>query len=390
MKKHKNPSLADAFPELAAQWHPYKNGPLTPQEVTTGSIKRVWWYLPYDDELTGHHDFEWQSRIADRIKCGGCPFLTGRAIWKGFNDLQTRDPEIAAMWHPLKNKGLFPDEVTTQSGRKVWWLLIVKDERGEHILEWEERIADLVLRRACPYITSANVKVCKGFNDLNTLRPDLAKQWHPYKNGNLTPEDVTIKSNKKVWWMATYTNPFSGEPLTLEWMATVADRTAGNNNLFISRLFHTSFPEQAFFYYIKQVFPDAINGYKKIFDNNMELDIFIPELSLGLEYDGRNWHKDSNRIRPDMEKYAICKENGITLVRVSELKRKDFSKICDNHLMRTNPRTKRNLDKTIKEFFDFLLTLSIDEETKRIIQFVNINTEKDECIIKAQYLYKVS
>ncbi len=33
-----------------------------------------------------------------------------------------------------------------------------------------------------------------------TLYPELAKQWHPTKNKDLTPYDVTPGSHKKVWW----------------------------------------------------------------------------------------------------------------------------------------------------------------------------------------------
>ena len=35
---------------------------------------------------------------------------------------------------------------------------------------------------------------------LVTVNPDLAKEWHPTKNGDLTPENVFSKSGKKVWW----------------------------------------------------------------------------------------------------------------------------------------------------------------------------------------------
>ncbi|HKJ31910.1 MAG TPA: zinc-ribbon domain-containing protein [Balneolales bacterium] len=31
----------------------------------------------------------------------------------------------------------------------------------------------------------------------------MAKEWHPTKNGNLTPKDVLPKSGKKVWWRCT-------------------------------------------------------------------------------------------------------------------------------------------------------------------------------------------
>jgi hypothetical protein len=51
------------------------------------------------------------------------------------------------------------------------------------------------------------------------MNPKLAKEWHPNKNGSLTPSMVTSKSNKKVWWMCEQGH---------EWQARVEDRTQGN------------------------------------------------------------------------------------------------------------------------------------------------------------------
>ncbi len=45
------------------------------------------------------------------------------------------------------------------------------------------------------------VRLIKGENDLATLNPTLAKEWHPTGNGNLKPEDVTPGSGKEVWWL---------------------------------------------------------------------------------------------------------------------------------------------------------------------------------------------
>ena len=43
-------------------------------------------------------------------------------------------------------------------------------------------------------------KVSESYN-LYVLRPDLAKEWHPTRNGDLGPKDVTPGSSKKVWWL---------------------------------------------------------------------------------------------------------------------------------------------------------------------------------------------
>jgi hypothetical protein len=44
----------------------------------------------------------------------------------------------------------------------------------------------------------------------------LAKEWHLSKNGNLTPEDVTHKSNRKAWWLCDKGH---------EWEAVISSRS---------------------------------------------------------------------------------------------------------------------------------------------------------------------
>ena len=125
--------LATTHPELATQWHPVKNGKLKPENVTAGSLKKVWWLQPYDDEKTGRHfNFSWNARIKGRANGNGCPYLTGRKVWKGFNDLETYCKENGRMdilnqWDYEKNGDLKPSDVTVKSSRKVWW---IKDEKS--------------------------------------------------------------------------------------------------------------------------------------------------------------------------------------------------------------------------------------------------------------------
>lgn len=40
-----------------------------------------------------------------------------------------------------------------------------------------------------------------GKNDLATTYPLICKEWHPSKNGSLTPQMVTADSNEFVWWI---------------------------------------------------------------------------------------------------------------------------------------------------------------------------------------------
>ncbi len=134
--------LATVNPELAKQWHPTKNGDLTPRDVTRTSHKKVWWFLPYDDPNTGKHfDFEWPARI-DRRK-DGCPFISGQKVWVGYNDLMTTHPQLAAQWHPTKNGNLTPKDVTVNSNKSVWWLREETDTNGNTVLrEWKVKVFD--------------------------------------------------------------------------------------------------------------------------------------------------------------------------------------------------------------------------------------------------------
>ena len=83
-------SLNETNPELLAEWDTTRNQPLTPEQVTKGSGKRVWWTCP--------HGHSWQAVISVRARGHGCPVCTGQLIQPGVNDLPTLHPELMAEW----------------------------------------------------------------------------------------------------------------------------------------------------------------------------------------------------------------------------------------------------------------------------------------------------
>lgn len=175
--------------ELLDQWHPTKNLPLTPDTVSGGSSRRVWWRCG-----KGH---EWQSAVYARVSAGaGCPYCSGKLAVPGQTDLASRFPEVAFQWHPTKNAPLTPDQVLPGSHRLVWWLC----KKGH---EWQAVVAARTMGGSgCPYC--AGRKALAGFNDLATLAPEVAAQWYWTLNGSLTPEQVTAGSRRKVWWECPY------------------------------------------------------------------------------------------------------------------------------------------------------------------------------------------
>ena len=63
------------------------------------------------------------------------------------------------------------------------------------------------------------MRVSQEYN-LAKLHPNLAKQWHPTKNGNLKPDKVISGCHDKVWWVCDRGH---------EWQATIANRASGRD-----------------------------------------------------------------------------------------------------------------------------------------------------------------
>ena len=186
--------------KLMAEWDWEKNEK-SPDQFTLGSNQKVWWKCE-----KGH---EWEARINSRSDGNGCPYCSGRYAIKGENDLQTVNPDLAKEWNYEKNNGLMPNDVLPSSNKKVWW----KCDKGH---EWQSTIANRTDGHGCPYCSGRFV--IKGENDLQTVNPDLAKEWNYEKNNELTPSDFLPNSNKKVWWKCSKGH---------EWQSTINNRNKG-------------------------------------------------------------------------------------------------------------------------------------------------------------------
>ena len=178
--------LATTHPHLLKVWS--ARNTLSPTEVTTGSHKRVWWVCE-----KGH---EWEAQIDTITVLGcGCPYCAGKRAIPGETDLATLRPDLMEEWDNEKNT-LDPREITVGSHDKAWW----KCKLGH---KWQAAVFSRTRENSagCPYCTGR--LVLSGFNDLATLKPKLAEQWYQPLNGELKPEQVTLGSNKKVWWQCS-------------------------------------------------------------------------------------------------------------------------------------------------------------------------------------------
>lgn len=264
--------LSTLDPDLAAQWHPKRNGDLTPAVTSPGFKGDIWWLAPCG------HVFERSpsARRQDRR----CPVCLARVVYSGQNDLASQQPDLAAQWDSSLNGGLSAAEVTVTSKKRIRW---PRDCGHPFTAAPADRVADPAVPICERCARSSNprrtemvadspgllalwdsaenpnldpsttktgdnrtkvswgcpeghtwsraprnqrdyCKICAGeefapgVNDLATLDPDLAAQWHPTKNEELTAGDVPCQSNKRVWWLG---------PCGHEWPTTVANRTRG-------------------------------------------------------------------------------------------------------------------------------------------------------------------
>ena len=200
-------SLSSLKPDLAKEWHPTKNGKLTPDDVTAASSKKVWW------QCLKNAKHEWETSVGHRFRGTKCPLCANRKL-SADNSLDETHPELAKEWHPSKNGDLEPKNVVAGSTKTIWW----KCPNGEDH-EWKASLVNRSRGRGCPYCVG---KKTSKTNSLLMTHRKLAKEWHPTKNGKLTSNDVSANSGKKVWWKCS-----EGDDHV--WEARISSRTAGNN-----------------------------------------------------------------------------------------------------------------------------------------------------------------
>ena len=134
------------------------------------------------------------------------------------HSLEKEHPEIAKEWDYKKNMPLKPDMVSSGSGESVWWVCF-KGHSYKAIVGNRVRMGS-----GCPYCS--NHTLLRGFNDLETVYPDIAEEWNHEKNGALLPSEVLPRVSKKVWWVC---------PNKHEYQATVASRTGGTGCPYCAR-----------------------------------------------------------------------------------------------------------------------------------------------------------
>jgi very-short-patch-repair endonuclease len=266
--------------------------------------------------------------------------------------------ELMSEWDYEKNIDLDPKILTRGSNKYAWW------KCSKCGYEWKAKISNRsLLNRGCPCCSEPVRVIVPGINDLKTKFPHIAKEWHPTKNGDLVPEQFAGGSKQKVWWLC---------PIGHEYQATINHRThpdgTGCPICYSGR--QTSFAEQAIYFYVNKLYPDAISRYTADFLGKFELDIYIPSIKYAIEYDGEAWHKE-NKIEREKRKYKLCKDNGITLLRMREKMPELGNEIADYMISMPNLYEHKNLEFALRQL---LIKLNLYKPISNTL----INLERDK------------
>jgi very-short-patch-repair endonuclease len=205
--------------EITKQWHPTKNGDLKPENFTKSSKQRIWWLCEKQCKEGCLH--EWETTIKDRTAGYGCPFCSPNRLKLCIHDsIVGTHPIVANQWHPTKNGDLKKEKFGFGSHKKVWWLCETQCKEG-CLHEWESVISSRCNGVGCPFCSKPKKQNCIHDSIIYT-HPEIAKQWHPTKNGNLKTEKITFGNGKILAWWKCH----KGE--CHEWTSTVNNRTRGN------------------------------------------------------------------------------------------------------------------------------------------------------------------
>lgn len=424
--------LATVKPNVAKEWNYEKNGELTPDKVKYNADLKVWWKCS--------QEHEWAAHIFNRSKGHGCPYCCNFSALAGYNDLETTNPELAKEWNYEKNGDLKPSDVSAGSHKIVWWKC-----KNDH--EWKAQIKNRNEGNNCPYCSNSKLLtgyndlytycknnqrkdlidefdcknnsfsmydilygskkevwwkcsnghsyhgspfrrikngtgcgICshnilmKGYNDLLSTHPEIAKEWD-YEKNQEAPDEVMAGSNiKKFWFICPKGHSYQATPLS---------RKKGTNCPICSMEAHTSFPEKAILFYVKQYFSTAVENYRSSFLGRKELDIFMPDLKVAIEYDGVAWHKDTER---DLKKDKVCQKHGITLIRIRENGCIDYD--SDSIKKYIPPYDMQKLNEAILFIVDYLnqkfllhivADIDVDRDKISILEQINLS-EKENSI----------
>ena len=303
----------DIFEEVDLE----KNKDINFDTLAYRSAKKIWWKCKKEGHsfiATCHH----RSRGS---KCPGCSKYSRYITYE--KSLRNLKPDLAKLWHPTKNGKLKPEEVSASTTSSKFWFIC---NLGHEFLSTTNNKKNN--KYLCPYCSKRLPS-----NDYNFEKnfPLLIKEWDFKKNKEL-PSNFTPHSNSKVWWLCKKGHSYK---------QAIKQKTTNYHGCNICNS-NISKPQIRIFTELNYIFKNI--EFNKRF-NNIEIDVFLPDVKIGIEYDGEFYHKD--KVEKDLEKNKKLLDFGINLIRIRE---KSLKKLSQNDiLLKRNNLKKIDIDHILKK-----------------------------------------
>jgi len=196
MAQKKTPSsqkFSERFPEISAQWDDKKNKGVSINDIKPCSGIERYWICSRGHSFKQSPATRTQSGKKDLPYCPVCiqnGLQTRRWAVSEKNNLEAVYPDVAKLWHPELNGDLLPSQISPRSQHVAWW----KCSKGH---TWQLHVGAVTNL----YVKKPKDSLCPSCRSLQYTRPEIAAEWHPLKNGNITPEDVYKSDRKLYWWL---------------------------------------------------------------------------------------------------------------------------------------------------------------------------------------------
>ena len=340
---------------LIEEWDWEKNKDLDPNKLNIGSYKKAWWVC----KTCGG---KWQTQIYLR-QSHKCPYCSNNKVLEGYNDLATTNPELLKIWNYEKNTEIKPTMISHGSTKTVWW----KCEKGH---EWKSKISDITHGNRCPYCS--NQKILTGYNDLATQYPEVLQYWD-YDKNEKSPTELAKSSKYKAWWKCQKGHSYQ---------MMVAAKVRGNYHScpICNKYKRVSLPEKIIYYYLSKSFKNIEENYQPEWIKPKELDIYLKDLKIGIEYDGYRYHKD---IQQDLSKDILCEQNGIQLIRIREKECPDYNSSALKIKLKESYNSRyKYIEEALEELqkaLNIKIDIDIEKDFDDILKLIYIGN-KNNCI----------
>lgn len=280
--------LRTTHPEVCSEL----DDPAPATQLSKGSRLKVYWKC-----TLGHR---YLMMVSNKVKGRGCPICANKQIEVGFNDLETTHPLLASqLLDPSVARS-----VTYGTPKKLEWVCGLGHS-------WSAALNSRVSGRNCPYC--ANKKALKGYNDLATVRPDIAAEL---RDPDLAAA-LTFGSKKLVEWVCKKGHVWrtavhlrcagSGCPMCCEVGTSLIEKRI--RRLINESEFENSSPEG----------PCKLEiSFGSRRNQNVDFLVKTKGQLFAIEYDGKYYHSSDDAVSRDKRKTLSLLEAGYHVARIRE------------------------------------------------------------------------